>query len=37
MFTCVAFAGRATMTQRGGGGGIGKCAATRVVTWVSSY
>ena len=37
--TCVTCAGRATMTRRGGGrggGGIGKCAATRVVTWVSS-
>ena len=35
--TCVTRAGCATMTWRGGRGGgvIGKCAATRVVTWVS--
>ena len=35
---CVAYAGRATMTRRGGwgrGGTIGKCAAARAVTWVS--
>ena len=35
--TCVTCAGRATMTRRGGGGGIGKCAAARAVKWVSSY
>ena len=35
--TCVTCAGRATMTRRGGGeGAIGKCAAARAVTWVSS-
>ena len=39
--TCAGRAGRATMTRRGGGGGraggtIGKCAAARAVTWVSS-
>ena len=39
--TCVGCAGRATMTRRGeggrgGGGAIGKCAAARAVTWVSS-
>ena len=32
--TCVTCAGCATMTWRGGV--IGKCAVTRVVTWVSS-
>ena len=34
--TCVTYAGCATMTRRGGGGFIGKSAAKRVVTWVSS-
>ena len=32
--TCAGCAGCATMTRRGGG--IGKCAAARAVTWVSS-
>ena len=38
--TCAGCAGCATVTRRGGGGGgggtIGKCAAARAVTWVSS-
>ena len=34
--TCVTCAGRATMTWRGGGGGITKCAVARAATWVSS-
>ena len=37
---CVACAGHASMTRRGGGEGgggtIGKCSAARAVTWVSS-
>ena len=35
--TCVTCVTCATMTWRGRGGGFIGCAATRVVTWVSSF